>query len=67
MRTRYLLHHLLEATAAAYPAKEAIVDKQRHISYREFVQSVSTCAAVLREQGLERRDRVGDHTSTPSA
>ena len=53
-----LLHHLLENAAAAHPGKEAVVDKDRRFDYSEFAAAASTCAAVLRERGLQRRDRV---------
>ncbi len=54
----YLLHHLLEGSAATHPGKEAIVDNARRFDYREFCVASSTCAAVLRQHGLQRRDRV---------
>jgi acyl-CoA ligase (AMP-forming) (exosortase A-associated) len=54
----YLLHHLLEATSARAPRKEAVVDKERRFDYAELLAAASTCAGALRESGLERRDRV---------
>ncbi|MHC4549812.1 MAG: acyl-CoA ligase (AMP-forming), exosortase A system-associated [Planctomycetota bacterium] len=54
----YLLHHLLETAAATHPEKEAVVDRDRRFDYRGFLAAAATCAAVLRERGLARRDRV---------
>ena len=54
----YLLHHLLEATAERLPRKEAVVDKERRFDYAEFLAAASTCAGMLRDAGLARRDRV---------
>ena len=53
----YLLHHLLERTAAATPRKEAVVDKERRFDYAELLASVETCAGALRAAGLGRGDR----------
>jgi acyl-CoA ligase (AMP-forming) (exosortase A-associated) len=53
----YLLHHLLENAAAARPDHEAVVDRDRRLDYEGFLAAAGTCAAVLREHGLERRDR----------
>jgi acyl-CoA ligase (AMP-forming) (exosortase A-associated) len=55
----YLLHHLLENTAMAYPDKEAVVDGERRFRYRDLAAAARTCAAVLHAHGLKRRDRVG--------
>jgi acyl-CoA ligase (AMP-forming) (exosortase A-associated) len=57
----YLLHHLLEHAAGEAPAQEAIVDlvgTRRSLDYAEFHRMAGHCAAVLQQQGLERRDRV---------
>jgi acyl-CoA ligase (AMP-forming) (exosortase A-associated) len=54
----YLLHHLLEATAARVPGKEAVVDKERRFDYAELLAAASTCAGMLRDFGLARGDRV---------
>jgi acyl-CoA ligase (AMP-forming) (exosortase A-associated) len=55
----YLLHHLLENAATARADHEAIVDRaDRRLDYRGFLSASETCAAVLSEHGLERRDRV---------
>lgn len=52
-----LLHHLLEATAARLPRKEAVVDRDRRLDYAAFLAASSSCAGALREKGLERGDR----------
>jgi len=54
----YLLHHLLERAAERWPGKEAVVDKDRRFDYAALMAAAANCAAVLREHGLERRDRV---------
>jgi acyl-CoA ligase (AMP-forming) (exosortase A-associated) len=54
----HLLHHLLDATAVRLASKEAVVDRERRFDYLELLAAASTCAGVLRERGLERRDRV---------
>jgi acyl-CoA ligase (AMP-forming) (exosortase A-associated) len=54
----YLLHHLLDATAARLPRKEAVVDKERRFDYSELHAAAATFAGVLRDNGLGRRDRV---------
>jgi acyl-CoA ligase (AMP-forming) (exosortase A-associated) len=54
----YLLHHLLEATAERLPRKEAVVDKERRFDYGELLAAASTCAGMLKDAGLARRDRV---------
>jgi len=54
----YLLHHLLEETAGRLPRKEAVVDKERRFDYAELLAAASTCAGILHEAGLARRDRV---------
>lgn len=58
MKHPYLLHHLLLRSAAAAPDKEAVVDKERRFAFQAFADAARTCAAMLRELGLKRRDRV---------
>jgi acyl-CoA synthetase (AMP-forming)/AMP-acid ligase II len=61
MANLLLLHHLLEQASAATPDREAVVDlvgSRRSFAYRTLHAMASHCAAVLREQGLERGDRV---------
>ena len=54
----HLLHHLLDRAASLCPDKVALVDGNRRIAYRDFASASRTCAAVLREQGLDPGDRV---------
>ncbi len=54
----YLLHHLLERTAAASPSKEALVDGDRRLDYAAFREAAVRCAAALGAAGLAPRDRV---------
>ena len=56
-----LLHHLLDRAATAHPGKEAVVDGDRRFTYRDFAGAARTCAAVLREHGIEPGDRVAVH------
>jgi acyl-CoA ligase (AMP-forming) (exosortase A-associated) len=61
MANLFLLHHLLEQASAATPDREAVVDlvgSRRSFTYRALHSMAIHCAAVLREQGLERGDRV---------
>jgi acyl-CoA ligase (AMP-forming) (exosortase A-associated) len=53
-----LLHHLLDRAASLHPGKEAVVDGTRRVTYRDFAGAAQTCAAVLREHGIEPGDRV---------
>jgi acyl-CoA ligase (AMP-forming) (exosortase A-associated) len=54
----YLLHHLLESSAALHPGKEAVVDGTHRLSYAGFRDVAASAAGVLRHNGLRRRDRV---------
>ncbi|MDH7800971.1 MULTISPECIES: AMP-binding protein [unclassified Rhizobium] len=56
MTPHVLLHHLL--TARAESGDEALVYKEKSLSYREFSEAAARCAAALREAGTERGDRV---------
>ncbi|MQB05780.1 AMP-dependent synthetase [Agrobacterium tumefaciens] len=56
MTTHILLHHLL--TARAESSDEALVYKEKSLSYREFSEAAARCAAALQEAGTERGDRV---------
>ncbi|WP_323690273.1 AMP-binding protein [Rhizobium sp. AN95] len=56
MTTHILLHHLL--TARAESGDEALVYKDKSLSYREFSEAAARCAAALQEAGTERGDRV---------
>lgn len=56
MTPRFLLHHLLAARAAS--DDQALVHKEKSLSYREFSEAVSRCAMALQQAGAERGDRV---------
>jgi acyl-CoA ligase (AMP-forming) (exosortase A-associated) len=54
-----LVHHLLRASASKQPEKEALVQGERRLTFRELDQETNRVAAVLRNAGLRRLDRVG--------
>lgn len=57
----YLIQHLLEDAANAAPDKQAAIDLvggRRTFDYQSLHKMASNCAAVLREMGLKRGDRV---------
>ncbi|MCA2379132.1 AMP-binding protein [Agrobacterium sp. 22-211-1] len=56
MTPHFLLHHLLAAQAAS--DDQALIHKDIALSYREFAQAASLCAAALQQAGAERGDRV---------
>jgi amino acid adenylation domain-containing protein len=53
-----LLHEAFIRSAQRSPAKEAIVDGARRITYAELLRKVLTLAHVLRDEGVEPGDRV---------
>lgn len=48
----------LERTAAVFPDKIAVIDRDRRYSYREFHTRVHRLAAALKQAGVGRGDRV---------
>lgn len=56
--TPYLLHHLLERSAARLGGKEAVVDGTQSLCYEELRSVSRDWALSLLAHGLERRDRV---------
>lgn len=56
---RYLLSHLLEASALARPEAIAIVDRERELTYRNLYDRATSLADLLAELGVRRGDRVG--------
>ena len=54
-----LLHDLLRSSAARFPGKEAIVHRNRHMTYAETWRAVTSLASRLKSAGLERGDRLG--------
>lgn len=55
----FLVHHMLRASAAKYPDKEALVHGSTRLSYREVADRCAGLSVGLRNAGLERGDRVG--------
>src|SRR5207244_2942938 len=55
----YLLHHLLERSAEVHPDRTAVEDGDRSLTYAELEARANQMAALLRESGVERGDRVG--------
>jgi acyl-CoA ligase (AMP-forming) (exosortase A-associated) len=60
----YLIHHMLRASASRFPDKEALVDKERRLSYESIVKHVGGLAEGLRQAGLQRGDRIGIYLET---
>lgn len=55
----YLVHQLLENSAQQYPDKEAVVYKDNSVTYRELDAVSNQLAWTLRNNGIEKGDRVG--------
>jgi amino acid adenylation domain-containing protein len=55
----YLLHHLLQASAAAYPNRPAVVDGARTMLFSELESRANQLAHFLIQIGVSRGDRVG--------
>jgi amino acid adenylation domain-containing protein len=55
----FLLHHLLSISAAKYPERDAIICKDRTISYRELERQSNKLAHKLIALGVEKGDRLG--------
>jgi amino acid adenylation domain-containing protein len=55
----YLLHQLLERTAAHHPDRPAVMFKGESLTYRELHETSSQLAHLLRRYGVEAGDRVG--------
>jgi len=55
----FLVHHMLRATAARVPEKEALVHDEQRLTYQEVGASVAGVALGLRRAGLRRGERVG--------
>ena len=53
-----LVHHLLDEAVRHSPEKEALVDGERRVSYREMASCASNLAGALIARKLGRRDRV---------
>lgn len=57
--TAFLLHHLFEESAAAYPDRSAVCYGNQGITYRELDDKSSRLAGLLREAGMKPGDSVG--------
>ena len=55
----YLLHQLISENAAAHPDNEAVVFKERSISYAELDMETNRLAQGLHHLGVSNGDRVG--------
>ena len=55
----FLVHHLLRASAARFPEKEALVHGDRRLSFFAVAEKVLRLAQGLRSAGVKRGDRVG--------
>ncbi len=53
-----LLHEFLEESARKYPHKIALVQKEERWTYREIDEQANQVAHLLRNQGIQRGDRV---------
>lgn len=59
----YLLHHLLEESAARFPDKDAVRFEGNQLSYRQLDARANQVAWKLQELGVKRGDRVGIYLS----
>ena len=50
---------MLQSSAERLPEKEALVHRDRRLSYRDVAGAVQSMAAGLRQYGVERTDRIG--------
>ena len=53
-----MLHEMLEAHAAKNPEKEALVLRDRRVTYGEYLEMVNRAAVAMRRLGVGRGDRV---------
>ena len=56
---RFLVHHLLEASARLHPDNVAVTDGERSLTYRQLDGESNRLARVLVDIGTVRGDRVG--------
>jgi amino acid adenylation domain-containing protein len=59
----YLLHQLLDRSAACEPDREALRFEGESLHYAEYATRSDRCAAALHELGIRRGDRVGIFSS----
>jgi len=55
----FLVHHMLRASTAKYPAREALVHSEQRLTYVEVSRQVFGLATALRNAGVQRGERVG--------
>jgi acyl-CoA ligase (AMP-forming) (exosortase A-associated) len=55
----FLVHHMLNRSAARSPDKEALVHGDHRLTYRDVAKRTAALAQGLRRAGVQRRDRVG--------
>jgi acyl-CoA ligase (AMP-forming) (exosortase A-associated) len=60
----YLIHHMMRASAARFPDKEAFVDKEHRLTFEAATSKVAGLAEGLRQAGLRRGERVGIYLET---
>jgi acyl-CoA ligase (AMP-forming) (exosortase A-associated) len=65
----FLIHHMLRASAARFPEKEALVHDDHRLTFHEVDQRVAGLAVGLRQAGTLPGDRVGIYldASVPQA
>lgn len=56
---RFLLHHLLEESAARYPDRLAVNDDEKETTYGQLEATSNRLAHLLIANGVQRGDRVG--------
>ena len=60
----FLIHHMLRNSASRCPEKEALVDKDRRLTFETVAKHVGGLAEGLRQAGLKRGERVGIYLET---
>jgi amino acid adenylation domain-containing protein len=55
----YLLHHLLQRSAAQYPDKAAVIFKEKSVTYSDLERQSNGVASALQQLGMRKSDRVG--------
>jgi long-chain acyl-CoA synthetase len=56
--TAFLVHHLLDATAATAPDREALVTAEQRLTWRELAAGAWRAARLFADLGVRRGDRV---------
>jgi acyl-CoA ligase (AMP-forming) (exosortase A-associated) len=59
MKMQYLMHHLLQDSAASYPDKIFVIQEDRQFSFREVDRITDGIAHAILASGAGRYDRVG--------